>query len=245
MNDPAKAQKGIEVFHYGETPELSPSESPIPILNDNEGLQVIDNQAPELARHSIHHDSPQPNETGPISRLKRRKWLWILAIAVTVSIALGGGLGVGLDVHNNPPRRAAATTTTTPVTNGVTGVTEFSCNETSNDKDTYTATSGAVFREECHIAYHEGTPTYNGNDTVQDLTRLTTYSFESCMDTCANYPDSYSTPCNVVSYNANLTYAIARWSANCFLKNARGTPYNYNRGENYGLVGSAYIVRGL
>ena len=64
------------------------------------------------------------------------------------------------------------------------------------------------------------------------------------MDRCDQWNSNATTEthCGAVTYNANLTYAIEKWQANCWFKNARGVAYAGNWDENHHLVESDYIV---
>lgn len=65
----------------------------------------------------------------------------------------------------------------------------------------------------------------NASDgTVDDLDYTTVYSFEDCMKACIQYNNQNSgqTQCQAITYQANLTAAVAGQGGNCFLKNTQG-----------------------
>ncbi len=114
-----------------------------------------------------------------------------------------------------------------PITSGTHGVAANSC--TFKDPKTYTSGDGTQFTEYCFTDWPNGQPSANGKTNVTDLKVLTSYTFESCMDACADYNDGLKgadadTPCRAITYNANLTLAIevTDHAGNCWLKNAKG-----------------------
>ena len=108
--------------------------------------------------------------------------------------------------------------------------------------------------EECFVDYSGGYPVWNTttdtpstSETVKDLRAYTVYSFQACMDQCAQWNQGRGLrqkTCGAVTYTANLTQALSALviRGDCWLKDARGIQYDGDQTINYDLVASAYIV---
>lgn len=114
-----------------------------------------------------------------------------------------------------------------PITSGTHGVADNSC--TFKQPKTYNSGDGTQFTQFCFTDWPKNQPSANGKTNVTDLKALITYTFEACMDACAEYNDDLEnkdsdTPCRAVTYNANLTQAIEETDhdGNCWLKNTKG-----------------------
>ena len=240
------------ISHHDQAPEVATSHLPIYFGSEYEPPQAIDCLAPEVNEtlDDAFEKMPSSSSNGSPKRGKMRIGIGVAVGILILTGCLGIGFGVGLrskpapsDQHDEnkavgPP----------PITNGSSGIAAYSCN-TTEPSDIYTAPDGTQLREECHVVYREGTLSYNNNtSTIEDISRHTAYTFEECMDYCASRNDdlkisnSSEAKCGAVSYNANLTFAIDKWGANCFIKTGRGAPYSDTPGENYGLVASAYVL---
>ena len=142
----------------------------------------------------------------------------------------------------------------TEVQRGVVGIANFDC---TNDKR-YQSPYGEGFTQLCDISYPAGTDVRYDDSAVfvNDIYVTTTYTFQSCMDICAQYNarrislQGYdSIECAAVSYNANLTYWFenatpgATLAGNCYLKDARGQGSLFDEEDrNYALIASAYLT---
>lgn len=180
-----------------------------------------------------------------------------IAVLVVLGTGIGVGLGVGLseanksasaettptpanapepspeDADPEPPRESSTSpssesptsTTSAPVTSGTVGLAANSCNFTT--PRTHTTNDGTHFTQFCFTDWPNGGSAHDGQGKVDDLRRLTKYTFEDCMDACISYNDDVGddgTSCMAVAYNSNLTsiIAVGKQGGNCFLKNKRG-----------------------
>lgn len=117
--------------------------------------------------------------------------------------------------------KTATSTSSTPASSGTTGIAANSC--TSITPLTYKSPSGQSFLEFCFTDFPNGDNSYDGNGTVSDIGRTITYTFEDCMNACVTWNEGNSgLQCAAVTYNANLTSAVAGTGGNCFFKNKRG-----------------------
>ena len=205
-------------------------------------MQVIDGGFPETLEDKVDIEQVASTKPDAWSRPKSRRLPWIAAVVLGSLVVLGAGIGVGYGAHTRSSVLRTKPTSTPPVTSGTTGITAFSCNVTG--QNTYETSDGTKFREECYTAYKGGTLNSDLNANISNAGHLTVYSFESCMDSCAEFNRRFmgSSSCQAVSYNADLTFAIPRYGDNCWLKDMRGERYWGEPEENYGLVASAYIV---
>lgn len=182
--------------------------------------------------------------------------LVVIAILVVLGTGIGVGLGVRLnqekksssadstptptptnaaespaDADPERPRQSSdsseppTSTTSAPVTSGTVGIAANSCNFTT--PRTHTTDDGTHFTQFCFTDWPGGGSAHDGRGKVEDLRRLTKYTFEDCMDACISYNDDLEdggTACMAVAYNSNLTSVIAvgKQGGNCFLKNKRG-----------------------
>ena len=104
-----------------------------------------------------------------------------------------------------------------------------------------------IFQQECGVAYISGAPTWNATNSDPAVSErvgiATVYSFQECMDQCAFYNIwNVTSPvtCQAVTYEANLTYNIATYGGNCFLRNVRAVDYSQDPNQNYSTTASAY-----
>lgn len=178
---------------------------------------------------------------------------WVVVV-VAVLLVLGTGIGVGVGVSQSkssaspPPTSPTApdtadsepadpeesatssdspsSTRSAPVTSGTVGLADNSC--TSTAPRTYTADDGTHFTQFCFTDWPNGGAAADGRGDVEDLDRLTLYTFEDCMEACIEFNEDLDgdsgTECAAVSYNSNLTsiIAVGKQGGNCFLKNKRG-----------------------
>lgn len=179
---------------------------------------------------------------------------WV-ALVVAVLVVLGTGIGVGVGVSQSksstgaapetadpepadpedptaedptsPSSTSPSSTSSAPVTSGTVGLADNSC--TFSTPRTYTSSSGTHFTQFCFTDWPSGGAAADGRGEVEDLRRLTLYTFEDCMDACVSYNEDLeeeedATECLAVTYNSNLTsiLAVGKQGGNCFLKNKRG-----------------------
>ena len=108
--------------------------------------------------------------------------------------------------------------------------------------------------EECGIDYQVNVLNWNSTSNITNVALRTTYSFEACMDQCSLFNSQQVSPsqaanggvdnCQAVTYNANLTFALADNGGNCWLKSSRGQKYTYGAAYD-ALLGSAFILNDL
>ena len=233
---------------FDETPQVVASNSPIPMTRDTEG--------PEHMQHPwavLEYEHEKQSKSKRLSR-----WHWIAAIVAAALIGLGVGVGIGYGAFSDSDNRNTQNTATsspssstsspssmisttgaapTPLTSGVIS---YTCNDSIvEDAYLYTTPSGVRFHQQCHVGYPgDVDDREDGNGKVQDLHRITVYSFESCMDNCAAY-----NRCEALTYGANLTLELNLNGANCFMKSARGTgSVDTSYGQEYNLLASAWII---
>ena len=117
-----------------------------------------------------------------------------------------------------------STSSVGPVTSGSTGMADNSCVE--DKPTTYHAPSGDQFRKYCFRDWPNGSEAMEGEGKVVDLSYMTVYTFEECMDACLEYNDlpegAGEKKCAAVTYNSNLTSIVDEQGGNCFLKDRPG-----------------------
>lgn len=131
----------------------------------------------------------------------------------------------------------ASTTTSaisSAITAGSTGVASIDCQNSS----LYTTSGGVKYQEFCAVDWPVGYQDISGSGVVTDYQDVTTYTFEACMDACDNYNVKLVGQCKAVTYNANLTSAVAFSGGNCILKSSQANE-NVASGD---LFASAVIV---
>ena len=132
------------------------------------------------------------------------------------------------------------------MTSGVTGIAAFDCNATAST-NTYVSDSTTAylsFMQECYTDYLNGEHLWNSSTpTIGDITKLTVYNFQSCMDQCAIYNGQQSSGdakiCQAVTYNASLTMTRP-W--NCWLNTGRGKRFDDDPSAEYASIASAYVT---
>lgn len=265
--DPADRAPEV-VFNPSDDSASQVAHSLLPILSakENGGLEVIDCLPPEVNESSFSSSPRDDCNTSGVRSPRLRNIILGCGSGTLLLLLLAVGLGVGLGISSASAHKStltqsgsaatapgtqqvSPTSKVSPLTSGSNGIAVYSCND-STPHDIYSTPHSTEFREECHIVYRTGTQSYNSSINVSDISKLTVYSFESCMDHCAAWnadmlkANSSGLMCGAVSYNANLTFAVNQWNANCFLKTTRAaTPYTGTQNENYSLVGSAYVVQ--
>ncbi|GAE00276.1 cytochrome P450 [Paecilomyces variotii No. 5] len=213
-----------------------------------------------LAEGGYHTPSSQPPPLPRICGMKKSTF-WVvvgLMLAVIVGAVVGGAVGGTVahsnstDITNSPSREttdpssnhitssashsassttgtATASITSSAVTSGITGIAENPC--PGANRTTITASSGTLFSLFCGVDWPRGIEAADGNGTVSDLGRSTTYTLDDCIETCIQYNkgdlavlDSVDTgTCRAVVYQANLTAVFdGGQGGNCFLKDRIG-----------------------
>lgn len=89
------------------------------------------------------------------------------------------------------------------------------------DARTLAIEEGITYREYCAEDFPAG------RDGVRDISKMTTYTFQACIDACDSYNTQRDTrndlECLAMTYDANLTSSISAFNANFYLKDAQGT----------------------
>ncbi|KAJ5291911.1 hypothetical protein N7478_001162, partial [Penicillium angulare] len=101
-----------------------------------------------------------------------------------------------------------STTSSAPVTSGTTGIASSPC--PGENLTTVTGSDGSIFTLLCAVDWPGGERASSGIGNVEDLTRITRYTLQSCIsDFVAWNKDSSNdnSKCEVVIYEANLTEA--------------------------------------
>ena len=254
----APSSQPIPVQTHMEGLQLSPQTYPI-------------NGEKAAPQYQTYNPGYQPTYQDKLSPPRSKKWPWMLGAVFGILIALGAGIGIGYAVGRNASKgerltslgtttqptqtvtisvgpsgttTATSSATSSAVTSGTTGITAFSCNSTVASS-TYTTPSGEAFQEDCFTDYPGGFKKYNAtsdNDLTKDIKAVLVYTFQDCMDNCADYNKQQGgTPCQAITYNADLDIIYPSNGANCFLKDARGMRVNSNPTMNYTLMASAYL----
>lgn len=113
----------------------------------------------------------------------------------------------------------SVSTTSMAVSSGTTGVARIICTAGSS----YTSSFGSKFQEYCNTDWPKNNRANQG--TVTNLKIVIRYTFEGRMNACDlyNQPSSKNEDaCQAITYNANLTAAVAASGGNCYLKSAQG-----------------------
>lgn len=200
-------------------------------------------------------DYEVPREVSATAKPKRRIlrlslkafWAIVVLIVVILGVGIGVGLGVGLRGSSSTPESSSAdnssppaettsdatssttsttstTTSSAPVTSGTVGVAANSCN--FKTPKSYHASDGTVFLQHCFTDWPVGEETADGKGNVTDLSAVSAYTFEGCMEACLKYNEDNAddTQCQGITYNANLTSSIVvgKHDGNCFLKDKPG-----------------------
>ncbi|SPO04641.1 uncharacterized protein DNG_07326 [Cephalotrichum gorgonifer] len=235
-------------------PQANPIDSPLHFVSYNERVaKDATAQSHPVAAAPESEKTPRKRILGltvPIF------WTVVAIIILAIlGVAIGLGLGLGLkkssdappanspstnptteEPANNtdkpdatgttdPATETPSTTSSAPVTSGTVGMSANSCTFTS--PKTYDSENGTPFVQFCFTDWPNGGDADDGSGEVTDLQRLTRYTFEDCMESCADYNSAISLgapKCMAVTYNSNLTRIIAegRQGGNCFLKDKKG-----------------------
>ncbi|KAL5365828.1 hypothetical protein BJX96DRAFT_19964 [Aspergillus floccosus] len=182
--------------------------------------------------------------------------LFVIALLVVIGAAVGGGVGGTLaNRRTSEPSltasssssttseaattNTASTTSSAPVTSGTMGIAANPC--PGKNLTTVTGSDGSIFTLLCAVDWPRGGPASSGNGTVEDLTRTTRYTLQSCIADCVNWNKDRSndSACKGIIYTANLTAAYdGGQDGNCFLKNTVGVYYpNSNASMAAGMLG--------
>lgn len=93
-----------------------------------------------------------------------------------------------------------------------------------------TSADNVKYTQACYQQYaNGGSNFYHSNETIENLEdTLQLYTFQSCINACDKYNKARSSgdsPCEAVTYYANITQAFENWAASCFLKSGRAVAY--------------------
>ncbi|KAJ5096893.1 hypothetical protein N7456_007614 [Penicillium angulare] len=245
---------GIEVVFYSDKEVSYNDQHPIYVSGPHKG-------------NIITEDEPRSPKT--ICGLKPMVFWILLAIALLTIIgaAVGGGVGGTLaNRHTTEPQKTSgfssasshsstistististttthtiSTTSSAPVTSGTTGLAANPC--AGKNLTTVTGSDGSIFTLLCAVDWPRGERTAYGNGTVEDLTRTTSYTLQSCISECVTWnkevPDEDS-KCKGIIYQSNLTASYdGGQGGNCFLKNTVGVYYpNTDTSMAAGILG--------
>jgi hypothetical protein len=173
-----------------------------------------------------------------------------LATLVVVGAALGGGLGGALANERSKNNNVMTVTRTITTANSATASAASATSTTgrftnltipaASDVDTlfldcpnlnstaYSATNNDHFTFTCGVAYPGGFAAYGGG-TIATLAGLIAYTPEDCAVACSTF-NLYSalygngTVCAAMTFNSELSTALADFGANCWLFNTTGPP---------------------
>ncbi|SMY24146.1 unnamed protein product [Zymoseptoria tritici ST99CH_1A5] len=221
----------------------------VPPHGDHGPIHAPDySQDPEVVKQTGAEYSPIPAHDHEHDEVAMG---WFGCGASVLGVALGAGLGVSL---NKSDKSSAPSTTTTPnvtatssadtppVTSGITGLAAFNC--TASGPDVVFSHNNAAHKTECFKQYLAGSASVTRpNVTIVNLVeRKITYTIEDCLDKCDKFDEPGQPPYLAVTYYANLTVRIEKFSRNCLLKNDRGG-YSERQVEEVDLLHSMSAYR--